>query len=109
MNNMDYILKKHHDLYHYFKNKIEEKKINHFKLFPSYHTNIITPSCFCILYENYNDKIRLNLLDNHIQSRKYYTPLNDSKIANEIYNNILCIPCNIDLSYNDIDKIINLL
>jgi dTDP-4-amino-4,6-dideoxygalactose transaminase len=81
----------------------------HFKLFPSFHDGIIVPSCFCILFDKYDDKIRERLLENNIQARKYYHPLNDSKLANEIFDKILCIPCNIDMDRSDIDNIFRLL
>ena len=84
-------------------------KITHFKLLPSFHDGVIVPSCFCILFDNYDDSIRERLLENNIQARKYYHPLDDSKVANEIFDKILCIPCNIDMDRSDIDNIFRLL
>lgn len=46
---------------------------------------------------------------NNISARKYYHPLDNSKKSNELFSRILCIPCNIDMEYKDIDKIISLL
>lgn len=107
--NIDKIIKIHHELYLYFKELINKNNITNYKLFPSFHNGIIVPSCFSILFNNYDDKIREKLLENNIESRKYYFPLDDSKIANEIFNKILCIPCNIDLNKNDIHKIFDIL
>ena len=100
-----YIIKKHKELYLYFKSSIEKSNIK-CKLFPSYHSEILTLSCFPVLFENYNDNIRLNLLSNKIFCKKYYHPLKNTKIATKIYDSILCIPCNKDMEFNDIDKII---
>ena len=107
--NIDIIINKHNELYLYFQEKIIKNKITHFKLFPSFHDGIIVLSCFCILFENYNDNIIKKLLENNIQARKYYHPLDDSKVANEIHDKILCIPCNIDIDKSDVDNIFTLL
>lgn len=107
--NIDKISNKHNELYLYFRQQMSNHKITNFKLFPSFHDGKIVPSCFCLLFDNYDDKVREKLLENNIQARKYYHPLNDSKVANEIYNSILCIPCNVDMVKNDVDKIFDLL
>ena len=107
--NTDIIINKHNELYIYFQELMVKYKIKQFKLFPSFHDGKIVPSCFCILFDKYDDKLREKLLENNIQARKYYHPLNDSKIANEIFDKILCIPCNIELKKSDIDKIFTFL
>lgn len=107
--NVNTIINKHNELYLYFQELMLKNNITHFNLFPSFHDNKIVPSCFCLLFDNYDDKVREKLLENNIQARKYYHPLNDSKVANEIYNSILCIPCNVDMVKNDVDKIFDLL
>jgi dTDP-4-amino-4,6-dideoxygalactose transaminase len=107
--NVDTIINKHNELYLYFQEQMIKHKTTHFKLFPSFHDGIIAPSCFCILFDNYDDKVREKLVENNIQARKYYHPLDNSKIANEIYDKILCIPCNVDMNRNDVDKIFTFL
>jgi len=107
--NVDTIINKHNELYLYFQEQMIKHKIRHFNLFPSFHDSVIVPSCFCILFDNYDDRIREKLLENNIQVRKYYHPLDDSKVANEIFDKILCIPCNIDMDRSDIDKMFHLL
>jgi len=109
MTNFDNIVEKSNRLYNYFKQKMVKNNITHFKLFSSFHDGVIVPSCFCILFDKYDDKIREKLSENNIQARKYYHPLDDSKVANEIFNNILCTPCNIDMNKRDIDKIFEIL
>jgi len=103
--NIDIIIRKHNELYVYFQEEMIKQKITNFKLFPSFHDGLICTSCFSILFDNYDDKIRKKLLENNIQVRKYYYPLDDSKVANEIFDKILCIPCNIDMNTYNIDKI----
>tara|TARA_Y100000385_G_scaffold286094_1_gene347391 strand:+ start:12287 stop:13336 length:1050 start_codon:yes stop_codon:yes gene_type:complete len=103
--NIDIIIRKHNELYVYFQEEMIKQKITNFKLFPSFHDGVICTSCFSILFDNYDDKIRKKLLENNIQVRKYYYPLDDSKVANEIFDKILCIPCNIDMNTYNIDKI----
>jgi dTDP-4-amino-4,6-dideoxygalactose transaminase len=107
--NIDKIIKIHNEFYLYFKEQMIDKNIKHFKLFPSFHDGIIVPSCFCILFNNFDDSIIEKLIENNIQARKYYHPLDNSKVANEIYDSILCIPCNIDMDKSYIDKIFFLL
>lgn len=107
--NVDTIINKHNELYLYFQELMLKHNITHFKLFPSFHDGIIAPSCFCILFDNYDDKVREKLVENNIQARKYYHPLDNSKIANEIYDKILCIPCNVDMNRSDVDKIFTFL
>ena len=107
--NVNTIINKHNELYLYFQELMVKYKIKQFKLFPSFHDGKIVPSCFCILFDKYDDKLREKLLENNIQARKYYHPLNDSKIANEIFDKILCVPCNIELKKSDIDYIFNVL
>jgi dTDP-4-amino-4,6-dideoxygalactose transaminase len=93
----DYFIYK---LNNYYKN-IDCKMLN------SYHDNIIFPSCFPLVFNNYNDNIRLFLIENNIVCRKYYEPLMDTYNSKKLYDNILCIPCNIDMEYSDIDFILD--
>ena len=64
------------------------------------------PSCFCLLFDNYDNNIRLKLLENNVFCRKYYHPLKEAKNTLEIFNKILCIPCTVDMTLKDIDYII---
>lgn len=109
LDNFDKIVKKHQELYRYFKTKIAEKALP-VRLFPSFHDDDnIMPSCFCLLFDNYDDAVRLRLLENDIFCRKYYHPLKETKISMEIYNKILCLPCNVDMTIENIDYIINII
>jgi dTDP-4-amino-4,6-dideoxygalactose transaminase len=107
----DNIVKKHQKLYDYFIEKIKENNLNNkLKLFPNFGEKDKTLlSCFSILFDEYDDNIRLKLLENNIFCRKYYEPLIKSKNAINIYNRILCVPCNVDMTFENIDFIFSLL
>lgn len=109
-NNFDSIITIHQKLYNYLQNLLTTKYF-HLKcdLFPSFHDKIITPACFPLLIENYNDNIRLKLLDNSIYCRKYYHPLEDTPNASKIYHKILCIPCTKDMTEENIDFILSII
>lgn len=111
MCNMETIIDKHVKLYNYFKHKMKENNITHFILFPSFHTetDVIVPSCFSLLFNDYDDSVRLRLIENNIFCRKYYHPLNDAKNANLLFEHILCISCTTEMTFTDIDKIFYLL
>ena len=107
----DIIIRKHLELYNYFKKKlfIFENKVT---LFPSFHDeDKICPSCLCIIFNNPNKSLEIEklMLENNIFSRKYYHPLKETKNAIDIYDRILCLPCNIDMSFCDIDNIISII
>lgn len=117
MNNFDSIVSHHYGMYNYFKEKVLKEKSEgtlKWKLFPSFHddnintSDIIVPSCLCILLENYDDNIRLKLLENNIFCRKYYYPLKDTKVACEIFESILCISFTTETTKEDLDKIFDL-
>ena len=109
-NNFDSIITTHKKLYYYLKDLLETKYV-YLKctLFPSFHTDIITPACFPLLFENYNDNIMINLLDKGIFCKKYYHPLENKPNSTNIYNKILCIPCTKDMNINNIDNILNII
>lgn len=115
MNNFDKIVNHHNDMYMYVNEKIKKIKDEEgidlkWKLFPSFHEdNIIVPSCLCILFDNYDDNIRLKLLENNIYCRKYYYPLKNTKVACEIFDSILCISFTTDMTKENIDEIFEII
>ena len=114
MNNFDKIVSHHNELYNYVNEKLKKIKEQEsselkWKLFPSFHYNdIIVPSCLSILFDNYDDNIRLKLLENDIYCRKYYYPLKNTKVACEIFDSILCITFTTETTKEDIDMIFEL-
>jgi len=109
LDNFDKIVEKHRELYKYFKQQITKYNLP-LTLFPSFHdTNKIMPSCFCLLFNKYDDTIRQTILNNNIFCRKYYKPLKNTKNTQDIYNRILCLPCNTDMTIKSIDFIVDIL
>ena len=135
LDNFDKIVEKHKLLYKYIKIKITEfniltrkklkakayfntkngktildNRIDLIKLFPSFHDeDKILPNCICLLIEKNSQNIIDTLLENNIFSRKYYHPLKNTEIANDIYSKIVCFPCNIDMSLETIDNILKII
>lgn len=105
LDNFDEILNKNLQMYNYMKERLPKN----IKLFPTFDDGTILPSCFCLLFDNYNDNIRIKMIENNIFCRKYYHPLKDTKNTIEIYKKILCLPCNVDMNLSDIDIILSLL
>lgn len=102
LSNFHNIVNHHKNLTEYFLNK------TNFKFFPNFSSETPFLSCFCILTTNSEIKLK-TLLENNILARKYYVPLISSPVANHIYSEILCIPCTVDMTYSDIDNIIQLI
>jgi len=61
-----------------------------------------------LILSNYDDNIRLKLVENSIYCRKYYYPLKKTKVACDIFDSILCITFTIETTKEDIDKIFEL-
>lgn len=103
----DIIVEKHLEHFKTISKTIQ--KCNHIHLFPSFHDNIIVPSCFCILINGYKEQHEKIFTDNKICVRKYYYPLKNTPNCKKIYDSILCIPCTIDISPQDLEKICSII
>jgi dTDP-4-amino-4,6-dideoxygalactose transaminase len=111
LDNFDHIINQHKLLYKYFKEQIIKLKLP-LKLFPSFHDDDnIMPSCFCILFDQpeLSTEIENQLQENDIFCRKYYHPLKETNNSIEIYNKILCLPCNVDMTKENIVFIVIIL
>lgn len=93
-------------LYSYFKDSIH--LYSKIQLFPNFSDDIPFISCICIFMRNSKEAMEL-LLSNNIYCRKYYNPLLPTFNAMKFFDNILCIPCNTDMTSTDIDRIVSLL
>ena len=80
----------------------------HITVFPNFSDGVPFVSCISILTENSKERID-RLLEHNIYCRKYYNPLLPTPVATELYNNIICISCTIDMTRDDIDTIVRLL
>jgi dTDP-4-amino-4,6-dideoxygalactose transaminase len=106
----DTIIKKHNELYKYFKDEMKRRNITYFKLFPSFHDDDKNvPACISILFDKYDDAYEKRLLEENIYCRKYYHPLKSLPNSQYIYDHILCVPCTIDMTTQDIDNILDII
>jgi dTDP-4-amino-4,6-dideoxygalactose transaminase len=106
LDNFDEIVNKTKKLYEYFLDCIAQH--SNIKPFPNFSDDTPFVSCICVLVDNSCDKIAA-LLKNNIYCRKYYNPLVALPVATDVYNRIICIPCTVDMSTDDIDRILNIL
>lgn len=108
LENLNKLVKKHNKLFIYFNKKI--KQLKQYKLFPNFaDKNSRFLSCFCIIYKNNSDNIIKEFNDNGICCRKYYNPLKQTTNSINLYNNIICLPCNFDITYQNINQYIDIL
>lgn len=107
LHDFDNIINIHLNLYKYLKKKLENYKF--IKLYPNFSSSEPFLSCFCLLFDNYDDSVRLKLIENNVFCRKYYYPLKRTPKTLEFFDKILCVPCNKDMTEKDIDKIVNLI
>jgi dTDP-4-amino-4,6-dideoxygalactose transaminase len=101
----DELFTKSSNLYSYLVEKI--KDIHEIKLFPNFSDNNPYLSCISFLVPNSNRIIK-SLLDSNIYCRKYYNPLEPSRVAVDIYNKIVCISFTVDMVSSDIDRILEI-
>ncbi len=103
-----YIFDHHCKLYRYLQYKLDEESLS-IRLYPHFGQKTPFVSCFSLMFDNYNDNVRLQLLKHGVFCRKYYKPLDNSPVATQFYSQILCIPCTIDMTESDINNIIKLI
>jgi dTDP-4-amino-4,6-dideoxygalactose transaminase len=89
--NFDNIVEHHKELYKYIKDNIN------YKMYPNFSDDYPVLSCFCFLDDKFDEEYVDNMVKKGIFCRKYYNPLIETKYAMEIYNRILCYPCNLDV------------
>lgn len=93
-------------LYEYFCEELVRKT----KLQPFPNHGIAFPSCIPVIFDRKigNDEIVMFMLHS-ITTRKYYKPLVDTLVATDIYDRILCLPMHNDITYDIIDRYINVI
>jgi len=104
------IYKHHVKMIIYFIEKLESANLNNFvKLitnFANYNESLM--STIPILF-NFSIDIDLFVKKN-IEAKKYYHPLNiNSEFSMKIFNNIICLPLNIDITFDIIDYYIDII
>lgn len=104
LTNYHKIVSHHRKLYFYFDGKL--KGVKGVRLYPNHSDAIPFVSCFCLLFDEYDDNLRKTLLEKGVYCRKYYKPLKPTPIASKLYKNVLCIPCTTDMVFGDIDFVL---
>jgi dTDP-4-amino-4,6-dideoxygalactose transaminase len=103
LKNLDNIYSYHKKMLSYFIEKI--KDIKDIKLFTNY-SNYNESLCATIPIL-FNKQVNTTIfLENGIEAKKYYYPLNNSKNSMAIYNMIICLPLNMDINESIIDHYI---
>jgi dTDP-4-amino-4,6-dideoxygalactose transaminase len=98
LENIEKINEHHKRLIKYF---VEKKdKVEMFKTFGEYENSLM--ACIPILFDK---KIDTNkFVENNIEAKKYYYPLDNNCLNSvNIFERIICLPLNIDITEKDID------
>lgn len=95
--NFDKIIQTHQELY----NKVKELNL---ELYPNFCSGIPVLSCFSIFHDRFTKEFIQKLNDIGIEARKYYTPLESTKISDMFFKRICCFPCHTDLSFEDLKR-----
>ena len=110
LKNLQYIYNHHTKIICYFIKKIKEKKIDDkvkiLDNFSSFEQSLM--STIPILFD-YNITIDF-FIENNIEAKKYYYPLdNNCTFSNKLFNNIICLPLNTDITFEIIDFYIDII
>lgn len=98
------IVKRHREIYML----VQEECPAGYRLFPNFSDDIPVCSSICLIKENTDQVIDVEKFP--FIARKYYKPLDrESKWSWILYDNIVCLPCNIDLTDDQIRHMLNYL
>lgn len=94
----------HKQIYKLFNNKIPVNRLyNHF--------SDDAPFVACLIYIAENKDVADHYVDffqsKGVQCRKYYLPLEPLEQSVSLYNRIICFPCHLDVSINDVNFIVD--
>lgn len=108
LDNFDNIKQKYQDILNYFMKRMEEEKldIKLFKSYGNYKSQLMSTIPVIFNRNTFVDEYH----NNNIEVKKYYYPL-DSNCSNcvDFFNKIICFPLHLDLTFDIIDKYINLI
>lgn len=102
---LDEIFSKTTALIDYFK----EKTNNKISLYPNFADKNPLLSCLSLLIKDKSLDIESKLKEVGVFCRKYYKPLLPTVNATKIYEDIICIPVHPDITFNDMDSIIDII
>lgn len=103
--NFNTIINKHKQLYELFKTEVD--MIDGVRLFPNYSDDIPFVACFPVIFRNKEHSSPKYYNDMGIYCKKYYNPLKLLPISQYLYDHILCFPCHVDMTNNDIAYVID--
>lgn len=103
LKNLDNIYSHHTKMISYFIEKIKDMK--NISLMPNY-SNYNESLCATIPVLFNKNVDTLKFIENGIEAKKYYYPLNNSKHSMDIYDRIICLPLNMDINEDTIDNYI---
>lgn len=113
--NFETIVKTHRQLYAYFLTKLNEYNLDsdptmRVTAFPNFSDRIPFVNCIVVIFPKKITKDHIYQVElNNITARKYYTPLEPTPKASDIFDRIICLPCHIDVSLYTIDRYISLI
>jgi dTDP-4-amino-4,6-dideoxygalactose transaminase len=106
LDDFNHIVNHHQKMYKYYYNKIKDKD----QIYPTLDQNIFVSSLIYICKnKDISKKIMDDMKTNNIECKKYYSPLIDYHVSSSLYSKIICIPCNIDMNYQDIDLVVDII
>ncbi len=105
--NFDNICKHHTEIYDMFVTELINIPTVH--LLPTQSDSSPIVACMAILFDNLNAAQTDQYLEQGIYCRKYYDPLADLPVSREIYDRIVCFPCNTNMTHADVQYIIDII
>ncbi len=109
LNNIENIYNHHKQMINYFILEIKKNSLeNKIKIFPNFsnYDNCLMATIPII----FNYDISTNIFSmNNIEAKKYYYPLDNKNNSKNIFNKIICLPLNIDTTFEIIDIYINVI
>lgn len=110
LNNIDDINNHHITMINYFISEIKKNNIdNKIKLFPNYtnYSNCLMATIPII----FNNIVSTDLfINNQIEAKKYYYPLgNNCSNSIDLFNKIICLPLNTDVTFQTIDLYVQII
>jgi len=110
LKNVNKIFKHHTELINYFIIQYNEKKIhNNVKLFNNFsnYSECLLATIPLVFNKPVDTCI---FIENNIEAKKYYYPLaKNCNNSTELFNNIICLPLNLDVDCKIIDKYIDII
>jgi dTDP-4-amino-4,6-dideoxygalactose transaminase len=103
LKNLDNIFKHHTKMIKYFIEKTKDIKL--FTTFGDYSLSLMTTISILL---SYKCDIK-HFIENNIEAKKYYYPLENKEKSRDIFDRIICLPLNMDVGETEIDRYIEII